>query len=118
LIGRLPVAAAMEELDRETLLRILTEPKNALTRQYHVLFAMEGIELVIEPSALEEVVDRAVKRRTGARGLRSFLEVALLDTMYEIPSLPGLKKVTVTGDVIRDRAKPILEFEDAKKKSA
>ncbi|HUU47043.1 MAG TPA: ATP-dependent Clp protease ATP-binding subunit ClpX [Acidobacteriota bacterium] len=118
LIGRLPVTAAMEELDRDALLRILTEPKNALTRQYHALFAMEGVELVIKPSALDEVADRALKRKTGARGLRSFLEAALLDTMFEIPSLAGLKRVTVTGDVIRGRAKPALEFKNAKKKKS
>jgi ATP-dependent Clp protease ATP-binding subunit ClpX len=118
LIGRLPVSAAMEELDGSALLRILTEPKNALVRQYHALFAMEGIELVLEPAALDEIVKRTLKRKTGARGLRSFLEMALLDTMYEIPSLQGLKKVTVTGEVIRDQAKPVLEFVKAKKKKS
>jgi ATP-dependent Clp protease ATP-binding subunit ClpX len=118
LIGRLPVAASLEELERAALLKILTEPKNALVRQYQALFAMEGIDLKIESGALNEVVERAIKRKTGARGLRSFLEMALLDTMYEIPSMPGLKQVTVTADVITGRAKPILEFSDSHKKSA
>ncbi|MEW5702249.1 MAG: ATP-dependent Clp protease ATP-binding subunit ClpX [Candidatus Zixiibacteriota bacterium] len=118
LIGRLPVAAAFEELDREALLRILTAPKNALVRQYQALFEMEGIELAIEPGALDEVVTRALKRKTGARGLRSFLEGALLDIMYELPSIPNLKRVVVTAEAIRGTAKPVLEFTAGKRKSA
>jgi ATP-dependent Clp protease ATP-binding subunit ClpX len=118
LIGRLPVAAALEELDHAALLTILTEPKNALVRQYQALFAMEGVELVLDASALKEIVKRALKRRTGARGLRSFLEAALLDIMYELPAMSGLRKVTITAAVIKEHAKPILEFEHAQKKSA
>ena len=120
LIGRLPVAAALDELDAPTLLRILTEPRNALVLQYKTLFEMEGIELVIEPDALDIVVEKTLKRKTGARGLRSILERALLDTMYEVPSIPDLKKVIVTADVIRGTAKPFLEFaqDRQQKKSA
>jgi len=118
LIGRLPVAAAFEELGREALLRILTEPRNALVRQYQALFEMEGITLEIEPGALEEVVARAIKRKTGARGLRSFLEGALLDIMYELPSIPDLKRVVVTADAITGTAKPIQEFAAGQRKSA
>jgi ATP-dependent Clp protease ATP-binding subunit ClpX len=118
LIGRLPVAASMEELSTAALMRILTEPKNALVKQYQSLFQMEGIELSFEKAALEEVVARAIKRRTGARGLRSFLESALLETMYELPSITDLRRVTVTPEAIRGEGKPILEFAEARKKTA
>jgi len=118
LIGRLPVAAALQELSPAALMRILTEPKNALVRQYQALFQMEGVELEIEPAALQEIVDRTIKRKTGARGLRSFMEAALLDIMYELPSIADLRRVIVTADVIRGEGKPILEFTQARKKSA
>jgi ATP-dependent Clp protease ATP-binding subunit ClpX len=118
LIGRLPVAAAFDELDQEALIRILTEPRNALVLQYKTLFAMEGIELVIKKDALDEIVVKTLKRKTGARGLRSIMERALLDTMYEVPSMPNLKKVTVTADVILGNAKPYLGFARERKKSA
>ncbi len=118
LIGRLPVAAALQELNSAALMRILTEPKNALVRQYQALFQMEGVELEIEPAALQEIVDRTVKRKTGARGLRSFMEAALLDTMYELPSIADLRRVIVTAESIRGEGKPILEFAQARKKSA
>ncbi len=118
LIGRLPVAAALDELNEPALLRILTEPRNALVSQYKTLFEMEGVELDIRHDALEEVVARTVARKTGARGLRSIMERALLDVMFEIPSLENLKKVTITGDVVRQTAKPQLKFAEPKKKSA
>lgn len=118
LIGRLPVVAALDDLDPAALMRILTEPRNALVSQYKTLLEMEGIALEIQPAALEAVVARTLKRRTGARGLRSILERALLDTMYEIPSLPNLRKVTITADVVNGLAKPILEFRDEQRKSA
>jgi len=118
LIGRLPVVAALDDLDPAALMRILTEPRNALVSQYKTLMEMEGIALEIQPAALEAVVARTLKRRTGARGLRSILERALLDTMYEIPSLPNLRKVTITADVVNGLAKPILEFRDEQRKSA
>ncbi len=118
LIGRLPVAAALQELSAAALLRILTEPKNALVRQYQSLFQMEGVELEFETAALTEVVGRTIKRKTGARGLRSFMETALLDIMYEIPSIPDLRRVIITAEAIRGEGKPILEFAQARKKSA
>jgi ATP-dependent Clp protease ATP-binding subunit ClpX len=120
LIGRLPVAAALDELDEAALLRILTEPRNALVEQFKLLFEMEGIELVIEPDALDAVVQKTLKRKTGARGLRSILERALLDTMYEVPSIPNLKKIVVSSNVINDNAKPYFEFaqNQEQKKSA
>jgi ATP-dependent Clp protease ATP-binding subunit ClpX len=118
LIGRLPVVAALDDLDPAALMRILTEPRNALVSQYQTLLEMEGVELEIQQPALEAVVQRTLKRRTGARGLRSILERALLDTMYEIPSMPNLKKVTITADVVNGLAKPILEIRDQQRKSA
>lgn len=118
LIGRLPVTAAMAELDRDALLQILTEPKNALIRQYRALFEMENIKLEVTADARDEIVTRTLKRKTGARGLRTFLEQALLDVMFETPSMTGLRKVTITGDVIQGRAQPVLEFKKAHKKTA
>lgn len=118
LIGRLPVAAALQELSPAALMRILTEPKNALVKQYQALFQMEGIELEFDSAALQEVVNRTLKRKTGARGLRSFMEAALLDIMYELPSIPDLRKVIVTVEAIRGEGKPMLEFAQARKKTA
>ena len=85
--------------------------------QFQRLFQMEGVELEFESAALQEIVDRAVKRKTGARGLRSFMEAALLDTMYELPSITDLRRVIVTAEAIRGEGKPILEFAQARKKS-
>ena len=107
-IGRLPVIATLEELDEEALIQILTEPKNALTRQYQYLFEMEDVDLVFEDSALRAVAKKALDRKTGARGLRSILENVLLDTMYDLPSTKDIGTVTITEEVIRDNAKPVL----------
>jgi len=111
-VGRLPVIAVLDELDENALVRILTEPKNALTRQYSKLLKLEGVDLEIRPEALAAVARRAMERKTGARGLRSILEHALLDTMFELPSLEGVKKVVVEEAVIRDGAKPLLIYEE------
>ena len=92
LIGRLPVAATLEELDEEALVTILTQPKNALIKQYQKLFSMESVELEVRPSALRVIAKQALNRKTGARGLRSILERALLDTMYELPSMADVEK--------------------------
>lgn len=107
-IGRLPVIATLEELDEAALMQILTEPKNALTRQYQYLFEMEDVDLVFEDQALRAVAKKALERKTGARGLRSILENVLLDTMYDLPSSKDIGTVTVTEEVIRDNAKPVL----------
>lgn len=112
-IGRLPVIATLDELDREALMQILTEPKNSLTRQYGQLFAMEDVEIDFRPDALEAISDKALERKTGARGLRSILESVLLDTMYQIPSLPDVAKVVIDGSVIRGESDPILVYETA-----
>jgi len=111
-VGRLPVMAVLDELDELALVRILTEPKNALTRQYQKLLKLEGVDLEIRNEALHAVARRAMERKTGARGLRSILEQALLDTMFDLPSLEGVKKVVVEEAVIREGAKPLLIYSD------
>jgi ATP-dependent Clp protease ATP-binding subunit ClpX len=105
-------------LDAPALLRILVEPKNALVRQYQALFEMEGVDLTFEPDALREIVDRTVKRKTGARGLRSFMESALLDIMFDLPSIPNLSRVIITAQSIRSESKPILEYAQASRRKS
>jgi ATP-dependent Clp protease ATP-binding subunit ClpX len=113
LIGRLPVVASLQELDEAALVQILVEPKNALVKQYQKLFSMEGVELEVRPSALQAVARKAIKRKTGARGLRSILENALLDTMYELPTTEGVIKVVVDETMIDGTARPLLIYADA-----
>ncbi|TXJ08743.1 MAG: ATP-dependent protease ATP-binding subunit ClpX [Acinetobacter sp.] len=110
-IGRLPVVATLDELDEEALVQILTEPKNALTRQYQYLFEMENVDLVFEPEALRAVAKKALERKTGARGLRSILENTLLDTMYDLPSRNDIGQVTITQQVIQGEAAPVMSTE-------
>ncbi|MEF9958004.1 MAG: ATP-dependent Clp protease ATP-binding subunit ClpX [Acinetobacter sp.] len=110
-IGRLPVIATLEELDEEALMQILTEPKNALTRQYQYLFTMENVDLVFEESALRAVAKKALERNTGARGLRSILENVLLETMYDLPSRADVGTVIVDEAVINGTAKPTFKAE-------
>ncbi len=110
-VGRLPVEATLEELDEDALVQILTQPKNALTKQYSKLFEMEGAELDIREDALKAIAEKAIKRKTGARGLRSILEHALLDTMYHLPSYDDVEKVVVDATVIEKKSEPLLIFE-------
>lgn len=112
LIGRLPVIATLSELDEDALISILTEPKNALIKQFQALFAMEGVELQVQPSALRAIAKLAMARKTGARGLRSIVEKALLNTMYALPDLTEVKKVIVNQDVINKGAEPEWLVED------
>ena len=112
LVGRLPVAATLSELDEEALVRILTEPRNALVKQYQKLFEMDGVKLEFRGSALAAVARKALQRRTGARGLRSIVEQALLEIMFEIPNMKGVTAVTVDENTIASGAKPLLTFED------
>ncbi|NLC02198.1 MAG: ATP-dependent Clp protease ATP-binding subunit ClpX [Pseudomonas formosensis] len=112
-VGRLPVIATLSELDEEALIQILTEPKNSLTRQYGRLFEMEGVELEFRTDALKAIAQRALERKTGARGLRSILESVLLDTMYEIPSAENVSKVVIDENVISGNAKPLLIYESS-----
>ncbi|MBE0507061.1 MAG: ATP-dependent Clp protease ATP-binding subunit ClpX [Marinospirillum sp.] len=111
-IGRLPVVATLTELDEDALIQILTEPKNALVKQYARLFEMEGVDLEFREEALRAVAKKALERKTGARGLRSIMENILLDTMYEIPSLDHVAKVVVDEKVIQGDAKPLMLFEN------
>jgi ATP-dependent Clp protease ATP-binding subunit ClpX len=107
-VGRLPVVATVEDLDKESLVRILTEPKNALTRQYARMFDMDGVELVFTPDALEAVSEQAIKRGTGARGLRAILEEVLLSTMYDLPSRDDIGRVIIDRQVVEERVNPTL----------
>ena len=117
LIGRLPVHATLEELSTEALVQILTEPKNALVKQYQALFAMEGVELEIRPAALLAIAKRSLERKTGARGLRSILEGVLLDTMYELPGMENVAKVVIDESMIGTDVKPLLIYADQPKVS-
>ena len=112
LVGRLPVIAPMRELREEDLVRILKEPKNALTKQYAKLFEMESVDLEFRSDALKAVARKALERKTGARGLRSILEGVLLDTMYEIPSQSEVSKVVIDESVIEGKSKPLLIYEN------
>lgn len=117
LIGRLPVLATLQELDEAALVEILIEPKNALVKQYQKLFSMEGVELEIRPSALQAIARKALKRKTGARGLRSILENVLLDTMYELPTMENATKVVVDETTIESGAQPLIIYADQPKVS-
>ncbi len=111
-VGRLPVIATLEELDREALVNILVEPKNSLVKQYGAMFDMEGVELDIRQDALEAIADRALERKTGARGLRSIIENVLLETMYSIPSSENVSKVVIDATVIQGESEPIMVYEN------
>lgn len=109
LIGRLPIICGLEELTKEAMIEILLQPKNAITKQYKKLFDMEGVELEFEEDALEAIVERARRRKTGARGLRSILEDAMLEIMFVIPSMKNVSRCTITKDTIEKKAPPIYE---------
>jgi len=114
-VGRLPVVATLEELDENALIRILTEPKNALLKQYHRLFGMEGVDLEVRPQALTAIAHRALARKTGARGLRSILEHVLLDIMFDLPTLENVSKVVVDEATIVGDGTPLLIYSDQPK---
>ena len=105
-IGRLPIIATLKELDRKALIKITTEPKNALVKQYKKLLEIDGVELEFEPDALEAIVDKAIERKTGARGLRSIIENVMTDIMYDIPSNEKIEKCIITKDTIQNNANP------------
>ena len=117
LVGRMPVVTALTELNEEALVRILTEPKNALVKQYSKLLAMEGVELEVLPSALTAIARKAIARKTGARGLRSILEQALLSTMFELPNLENVEKVVLEESTIVDGKQPLLVYREAAKQA-
>ncbi|HFI0354935.1 TPA: ATP-dependent Clp protease ATP-binding subunit ClpX [Streptococcus suis] len=109
LIGRLPVFAALEQLTTEDLVRILTEPKNALVKQYQTLLSYDDVELEFDQDALQAIAEKAIERKTGARGLRSIIEETMLDVMFEVPSQADVKRVRITKDAVEGTAKPLLE---------
>ncbi len=108
LVGRLPVVVALDPLDHKALVEVLTRPKNAITKQYQRLLSLDGVELVFTDDALRAAADEALKLETGARGLRSIIERALLDVMYEVPSRRDIRKVVVDAAAVRDQASPKL----------
>ena len=117
-VGRLPVLATLEDLDEDALITILTEPKNALVKQYKKLFDIEEVELTFTADALKAIAEKAIERKTGARGLRSILENLLLDTMFELPDVDGLEEVVVEKKTVTDNRKPKFVLADKKKKKA
>ena len=114
LVGRLPVVAMLGELTESAMIQILTEPRNALAKQYQKLFAMDGVELEIRPSALAAIARKALKRKTGARGLRSIMENALIDTMFDLPTMDGVAKVVIDEHIVEEGAKPLLVYREQK----
>jgi ATP-dependent Clp protease ATP-binding subunit ClpX len=114
LVGRLPVVATLGELTIEAMVQILTEPRNALVKQYQKLFGMDGVELEIRPSALTAIAKKALARKTGARGLRSILEHSLIDTMFELPTLDGVAKVVIDEHIVDEGGKPLLVYREKK----
>ena len=113
-VGRLPIITTLRELDRETLIRIVTEPKNALVKQYKQLFKYDNVELEFEQEALELIVDKAIERNTGARGLRSIIEDIMRDIMFDIPSNPNIEKCIITKETVKDKKAPKLIINDNK----
>jgi ATP-dependent Clp protease ATP-binding subunit ClpX len=117
LVGRMPVVATLGELSEETLVQILTEPKNALVKQYSKLLSMEGVDLEIRPNGLKAIAKKALARKTGARGLRSILEQALIDTMFDLPNISNVEKVVVDESTIEDNKPPFLVYREVAKKA-
>jgi ATP-dependent Clp protease ATP-binding subunit ClpX len=113
-VGRMPVLATLEDLDEEALMQILTEPKNALVKQYERLFEMENVKLAFAPDALLAISKRAIERKTGARGLRSIMEAILLDTMYDLPTLVGVEEVVISAEVVEGKARPLYIYAERK----
>ena len=118
LIGRLPVVATLAQLDEAALVQILTEPNNALVKQYGKLFAMEGVELEVRPGALSAIAKKAIARKTGARGLRSIIEHALMDVMYDLPSLQNVQRVVIDESTINGDGKPLMLYQESSEKAA
>lgn len=112
-VGRVPVTVSLDLLDKEALVRILQEPKNSLIKQFHKLFALDGVELVFEPDALEAIAQKSLERKTGARGLRAIVEKTLMDLMYRIPSNTDIVKCTITKETVDDSDKAVIEYKNA-----
>ncbi|MBR5113357.1 MAG: ATP-dependent Clp protease ATP-binding subunit ClpX [Clostridia bacterium] len=117
LVGRLPVITTLSSLDKDALVKILKEPKNSLTKQYQELFLLDGVELVLDDSALEAIAEKTIKKETGARGLRSIVEETLMNLMYDVPSDDTIEKIIITADCVTDAAEPIIVHKEKKKKA-
>ncbi|MFY8154017.1 MAG: ATP-dependent Clp protease ATP-binding subunit ClpX, partial [Hyphomicrobiales bacterium] len=117
-VGRLPVIATLEDLDESALIRILTEPKNALVKQYQRLFEMEGVDLSFQDEALSSVAKKAIERKTGARGLRSIMESILLETMFDLPGLDAVDEVVISREVVDGAAKPLFIYSEKQEVSS
>jgi ATP-dependent Clp protease ATP-binding subunit ClpX len=117
-IGRLPVIATLEDLDEAALVEILTQPKNALVKQYQTLFSMENVKLTFQDEAVRQVANKAISRKTGARGLRSIMEGILLGTMFELPGLDGVEEVVINREVVDGKGQPLYIYGEAKEDSA
>lgn len=115
-VGRLPVIATLEDLDEDALITILTQPKNAVVKQYTKLFEIEGVDITFTDDALKAIAEKAIERKTGARGLRSIIENLLLNTMYEVPDMDDAKEIIVDGDTVRESKEPVIKLEKASKK--
>lgn len=111
-IGRLPIIATLKDLDKEALIKIATEPKNALVKQYQKLLEMDDVELLFNKDALEAIVDKAIERKTGARGLRSIIEEIMRDIMFEIPSTPNISKCIINKETVLEKAEPEIEIRE------
>jgi len=107
-IGRLPVIAVVDPLTKEDLIRVMTEPKNAIIKQYQALLAAEGVELIVTPGALGAIAEEALRRKTGARALKAIIEDIMLEVMFELPSLEGVRQCVITEEVVRQRKRPLL----------
>ena len=118
LVGRVPVTVSLEMLDQDALIRILTEPKNAIVKQYQKLLELDGVDLKFDDRALEAIAETTLKRRTGARGLRAIMENVMMDTMYKAPSEKALKTCRITEDVVNGTADPIYEYDTLNTESA
>jgi ATP-dependent Clp protease ATP-binding subunit ClpX len=116
-VGRLPIVTTLEDLDEDSLIKILQEPKNALIKQYQTLFNMENVKLILSNDALKVIAKKAIERKTGARGLRSILENILLDTMFELPSLDGVEEVVINAEAAEGSVRPLYIYSDNKKTS-
>ena len=118
LVGRLPVTVSLEMLDREALIRILTEPKSAIVKQFQKMLELDGVELTFDREALEAIADTTLKRKTGARGLRAIMENIMMDTMYHAPSDETLRTCRITKDVVEGKGEPICGHDDLRVESA
>ena len=117
-VGRLPIIATLQELDREALVKIVTEPKNALIKQYKKLLELDGVDLEFDKEALDAIVDKAIERNTGARGLRSIIEDIMRDIMFDIPTNPNIEKCLIKKETVVNKKPPVLTIGEGRKKEA